>query len=126
MRVKTWSATWSAVGVALALLMVSLDDAHGQVQMHGCEDQCTEECTILNGNIEHECGDCPTDVPTIKCHREAKGYRLGGVPRIGDDRAHANGRDDDLNTPHAIRPPRDERRNERSKPSRRRRAKDEM
>ncbi len=114
------------VGAALALLMLHADGAHGQMQVHGCEDQCTEECALLNGNIEHECGECPTDVPTIKCHREAKGYRLGGVPRLGGNGAYANGYDDDLNIPHAIRPPREERRNERSKPIRRRRAKDEM
>ena len=60
---------------ALACLVLSLCalPINAQIEVHGCQSFCTSSCFELNGNVDHECGNCP-DVETIKCRPGQPGF----------------------------------------------------
>jgi len=65
--------------------------ALSQAIIHGCEPQCTNPCHLLNGNIRHECGNCPDEVA---CNPAT--FHEGGYLGDGSDDSHGDTEDPHL------------------------------
>ena len=74
----------------MALLAVLTDE------VLGCQDWCVNACSELNGNVEHECGDCDSSDPKYLCHPSAEGFgpRPAGLSQANGKRDAESGAED--------------------------------